>query len=91
MNVRVELGGQLRAVAGTASLNLDLPEGSRVGDAVEAVARQMPKSAPFLLDAAGRPCSATVLAVDGAQVYLTDPGTLQEGAVVSILSPIAGG
>ena len=81
MNVNVLLFAQARECAGAARLELALPPGSRVADALEALTRAHPALAPL------RAHLAT--AVNGELVR--PDAALAEGAELALLPPVSGG
>ena len=81
MQVHVRLFGSLREAAGTASVELALPDGARVEDVREALAARVP--------AAARLGPRVAVAVNQE---LAPPGTrLAEGDEVALLPPVSGG
>ena len=81
MKVTVLFFAQIRERAGRASAELSLPEGSRLADALVALARAHPALDPLWPHLA--------VAVSGK---LARPDTpLTEGAVVALLPPVSGG
>jgi molybdopterin converting factor small subunit len=82
MKIRVLLFGPLAEQAGAGPApELELPEGSRAGDVLAAVAERLPRLAPSLASAA--------LAVNAAYVRRDAP--LRDGDVVALLPPVSGG
>ena len=81
MQVQVLFFAQARERAGCASRALDLPAGSRVRDALEAVVAAHPALEPL------RPHLA--VAVNGALARPDD--AIAEGAELALLPPVSGG
>lgn len=81
MTVTVLFFAQARERAGRASTILDLPDGSRLSQAVAAVARAHPELDPLWPHLA--------VAVDG--VLAPPEAALREGAEVALLPPVSGG
>ena len=81
MNVRILFFAQARERAGRAEAELSLPEGSRLEDALAALARDYPALDPLWPHLA--------VAVDGR---IARPGTqLAEGSELALLPPVSGG
>jgi MoaE-MoaD fusion protein len=81
MTVTVLLFAQARERAGRSSLTLELPEGSRVADAIAAVRRAHPALEPLWKHLA--------IALDGA---LAPPdAVLRANAELALLPPVSGG
>ncbi|MCW8132038.1 MAG: MoaD/ThiS family protein [Planctomycetota bacterium] len=90
MTVRVAFSAHLRAAAGRGHVELSLPEGARIADAVLAAAREAgPKLAEALLDAAGQPRASLLLFLNDEQAAA--PQALTDGGEVTIIAPISGG
>ena len=81
MNVTVLLFAQARERAGTASLALALPAGSRVADALAAIRRAHPALEPLWPHLA--------VALDGRVAAPETP--LADGAELALLPPVSGG
>lgn len=81
MNVTVLLFAQARERAGSARLELELAEGSRVSDALAALRRAHPALADLEPHVA--------VALDGELVAPTSP--LRAGAELALLPPVSGG
>ncbi len=81
MRVRVLFFAQARERAGCESAALELPAGSRVRDALQAIAGAHPALEPL------RPHLA--VAVDGALARADDAGP--DGAELALLPPVSGG
>lgn len=81
MTVTVLLFAQARERAGTGRLDLELPEGSRVSDALAIVQRRLP--------ALGALASHLAVAVNG---QVSPPAALvPPGAELALLPPVSGG
>jgi molybdopterin synthase catalytic subunit len=81
MNLTVLFFAQARERAGAPSVTLELPEGSRVSDALEALARAHPGLAPLWPHLA--------VAVNGR---IAGPdAALPPGAELALLPPVSGG
>jgi molybdopterin converting factor small subunit len=92
MNVTVHLLGQLRTAAGTAVAALALEAGATVVQLVCALAsRHGPALSHLLLDGEDRLRPTILIFVGDEQVEGNDTVSLHEGAVVTLLTPIAGG
>ncbi len=81
MTLTVLLFAQAREQAGRPMLTLELPEGSRVSDALAAVMREHPALAPLAPHLA--------VALDGALVRADAP--LRAGGELALLPPVSGG
>ena len=81
MHVQVLFFAQARERAGLASERLELPQGSRVRDALDALARAHPELAPLRAHLA--------VALDGTLARGED--TLTDGAELALLPPVSGG
>src|SRR5262245_44310740 len=81
MKINVLYFAQARERAGRASAPLELPQGSRVADAVNAIRRAVPALDPLWPHLA--------IAVDG--VLASPEAALREGAEVAVLPPVGGG
>ncbi len=81
MTVTVLFFAQARERAGRASGTLELPEGARVSDALESLAREHPGLAPLWPHLA--------VALDGRLVNAA--AELHPGAELALLPPVSGG
>jgi molybdopterin converting factor small subunit len=81
MQVEVRLFAQARERVGSARARLQLPEGSRVADALTALERVHP--------ALGELRPHLAVAVDGALAAAGDP--LADGCELALLPPVSGG
>jgi molybdopterin converting factor subunit 1 len=81
MIVRVRLFAAPRELAGTAEVEVELPEGSTVADLRMALARQIPVLAPVL------PHARFALAAD----FAAETARVPAGAEVACIPPVSGG
>ena len=81
MRINVLYFAQARERAGRSSGSLELPEGSRVADALTAIRRGAPALDPLWPHLA--------VAVDG--VLVAADAALREGAELALLPPVSGG
>ena len=81
MRIEVRLFAQARERVGSAHARLELPDGSRVSDALAALERAYPDLVEL------RPHLAT--AVDGVLARVADP--LTDGNELALLPPVSGG
>ena len=81
MNVTVLLFAQARDRAGRGHVALELPDGSRVADALAAMRREHPALDPLWPHLA--------VAVDGR--LAAGDGPLRDGAEIALLPPVSGG
>ena len=81
MTVTILLFAQARERAGAAHVQLSLPDGSRVADALAAIRRAHPSLEPLWPHLA--------IALDGRLV--ADDAALVEGAELALLPPVSGG
>ncbi|HTR97133.1 MAG TPA: molybdopterin converting factor subunit 1 [Candidatus Acidoferrales bacterium] len=81
LRTRVIYFAQARERAGTAGEPLELPAGSRVRDALRALAAKHPALAPLE--------GTLAVAVDGTLARADD--ALQDGAELALLPPVSGG
>ncbi len=81
MRINVLYFAQARERAGRSSAPLELPEGSRVGDALAAIRRGSPALEPLWPHLA--------VAVDG--VLARSDAALRDGAELALLPPVSGG
>jgi MoaE-MoaD fusion protein len=81
MRIKVLYFAQARERAGQSSASLELPQGSRVSDAVAAIRRAMPALEPLWPHLA--------IAVDG--VLAPPEAALRDGAELALLPPVSGG
>lgn len=81
MRIKVLYFAQARERAGQAGASLELPQGSRVSDAVAAIRRATPALEPLWPHLA--------IAVDG--VLAPPEAALRDGAELAVLPPVSGG
>lgn len=81
MRVTVKLFALIREKAGTDSLDLDLPDGADVKQAVEAIRHQQPGLEPYLDN----------LRFSLDMDFVEANATLREGAEVVLIPPVSGG
>jgi molybdopterin converting factor subunit 1 len=81
VTIEVLLFAQARERAGVSRLALELPEGSRVGDALDAVVRAHPGLAPLV--------PSLAVAVNGVLARTEAP--LHPGGELALLPPVSGG
>ncbi len=81
MRIRVLLFAQVRMAADQSSLDLELPEGTKVADALRTLEEKLPAISPHLSS-----CRAAV-GVD----YAHADQTLVEGDELSLIPPVQGG
>ncbi len=92
MQVTVRYMAQLRSAAGLAGESIEVPGPATAFDIVQQVAARHGEALRRLLLAAdGRPQPAVLVFVGDEQVLPADALPLQEGDVVTLLSPVAGG
>ena len=81
MKINVLYFAQARERAGRSSASFELPQGSRVADAVAAIRRATPALDPLMPHLA--------VAVDG--VLAPADASLRDGAELALLPPVSGG
>ncbi len=81
MKIHVKLFARARDLAGTGTLTLDLPEGSRVQDARKALATHSPALRPLL--------PVLLVAVNGE--YASEESLLEDGCELACFPPVSGG
>jgi molybdopterin converting factor small subunit len=81
MTVRVLLFAQMRVDAGRSSVDLELPEGAKLGDALESLFSQIP------VLRAHAPSCRTAVGVE----YVSDDHALRDGDEISLIPPVQGG
>jgi molybdopterin converting factor small subunit len=92
MRVTVRVSGQMRALLGAASLEISLPEGASVLDAVQQLAEGKHANVrATLLTDDGDIQRTLVVAVGSDQVTDATTQLLRDGDTVTILHPISGG
>jgi molybdopterin converting factor small subunit len=92
MNITVEYWAQLRTAAGQPFEAIELPAAASLADLLEHVAaRHGPALRSVLFDQAGKPRTSNIILVNQEMVRLSECGPLTPNAVVTLLSPMAGG
>ncbi len=93
MKVHVKYTAQLRQVVQRAAEVVELPEASRLSELLAHLASRHPAGRPHLLSGAGQANACLLVVVNEAAVSAGDAASvqLQEGDVVLLLPPIAGG
>ena len=89
MQVRVRLFSHLRLALGRRTLDLDLPEGAKVATAIERVRSMADSDLESMIVDRERAGYRLVVMVNGR--HASPERHLQEGDVLSLLSPISGG
>lgn len=79
--ITVHLFARARELAGTGTLNLELPEGSTVQTLRMVLAERLPSLAPLL--------QRSALAVN--ETFANNEQKLGNGAVVAVIPPVSGG
>ena len=92
--IKVRLFATFRLLAGIKSLELDLPAGASVQDAVLAIVEQIPLLRPHWLDESGELHAHVHILLDGEDVT-TLPGGLQSqlmaDSALDFFPPVVGG
>lgn len=92
MKMTVRYMAQLKAVVGCATEQVELGAPGSLGELVAQLAeRHGTRLTGLLLDAAGRLQPTVLVFVGDHQVPAGQPVTLNDGDVVTLLSPMAGG
>jgi molybdopterin converting factor small subunit len=92
MMVRVEYTAHLKRAAGTASEEIEIGAAASLSELIETLTELHGENfRNQMLDSKGNLRPAAVIAVNGEQVYLESPRSLQEGDRVLFLAAIAGG
>lgn len=94
MRLRVQYTAQLRAVIGLAEEDVDLPEGSSLGDLVGRLANELHReAAAHLLTATGDVQPSLLMAVNQQAVPSREARTrrMAAGDTVALMPPIGGG
>jgi len=81
VRITVRLFSRLRDVAGTGVLTLELPPGSRVGDAVAAIQARYPALTPY--------DGSTLVACN--EEWTKRDAILSEGDELALMPPVSGG
>ncbi len=88
MSVTVTYAGQAREAAGTPSETSAAPD---IAALVRDVAARHAALRPLLLRADGSPHPSLLVVLGDEQLRVDDPRPLPDGAVVTLMTPIAGG
>jgi molybdopterin converting factor small subunit len=94
MRLRVQYTAQLRAVIGLAEEEVELPEGTSLGELVVRLAHELHReAAPHLLTAAGDVQPSLLVAVNQQAVSPREARTrrMAAGDTVTLMPPIGGG
>jgi molybdopterin synthase sulfur carrier subunit len=92
--VKVSLYATIRAIAGTKTLELDLPDGSSVRELLDRLVQRCPPLAEKLFDPDGKLCRSVQVFVDGRSALHLPDGLetkLAADQAVDIFPAIAGG
>lgn len=89
--IRVSLWGQLKLLAQTDSVNLDITEPYTIKHAIHTLADSRETLRDLLLSDDGSRCRSILVFVDGVQWPCDTENSLEEGMEVTLMSPIAGG
>ncbi|HEX6512820.1 MAG TPA: MoaD/ThiS family protein [Chloroflexota bacterium] len=81
MNVRVRLFARYRELAGTGSLEMDVPPSSTAIQVFDRVAEQFPAMQPMR--------ASTLMAIDSD--YVRPETELREGEELALMPPVSGG
>jgi MoaD family protein len=93
MKLRVQYTAQLRAAAGRPEEEVELPEGSSLAILLGHLAARLEDAAQHLISSDGQTHRSLLVVVNDAALPAHDANTLvlQQGDVVTLLPPIAGG
>jgi molybdopterin converting factor small subunit len=94
MKLRVKYTGQLRTAVGRAEDEVELVDGGTVGVLLRHVAAKLgPDAAPHLVGASGQIPQTLLVVINEAAIagHAAECAVLQEGDVITLLPPIAGG
>jgi len=92
MQIRVEYAAQLKRAAGMARETVDVPESARLDDLVQRITEQHDAALRnILLDDQGRVHPSILVFIGERQIRRDENCELNDGDVVSFLSPISGG
>ena len=93
MKLCVQYMAQLRPLIGCSDEQVDLPEGTNVARLLTQLATAQPAAATHLLTATGQMRPSLLVARNGAAISVAEAATtvLQDGDVITLLPPIAGG
>jgi len=92
--IKVRLFATFRLLAGIKSLELDLPAGARVQDAVQAIVEQIPLLRPHWLDESGELHAHVHILLDGEDVTTLLDGLqsqLMADSALDFFPPVVGG
>ncbi len=92
--MQFNLYATFRLLAGIKTLQIDLPEGTTVRQAVDAVIAQRPVLRPHWLDGSGQILAHVHIFVNGQDVQNMERGEetpLQPGDVLDFFPPVGGG
>lgn len=89
--IPVSLWGQLKLLAQTDSVSLALSEPYTVENAVRTLGNTHAALKSLLISDDGTSCKSILVFVNGAQWSGDPEKTLEEGAELTLMSPIAGG
>jgi len=81
MNVRVNLFAQMRRAAGAAAVDLELPSGATLGQALETFYEAHPRLGGF---------RSSVMTAVGLE-YAAEDHVLTDGEEISLIPPVQGG
>jgi sulfur-carrier protein len=93
MKLRVQYTAQLRAAAGRAEDEIELPEGSSLAELLAHLATKLDGAAAHLLSTDGRTHRSLLIVVNDLAVpaHAAAATSLKPGDIVTLLPPIAGG
>lgn len=91
MRVTVRFFALVKAAAGQARRELDLPDGAVVAEAVRSAVGGNASLARLLIDENGEVTGSVLLFLGEDSVSIDDDRPLKEGDVIDIMSPISGG
>jgi molybdopterin synthase sulfur carrier subunit len=92
--IKVRLFATFRLLAGIKSLELDLPAGASVQDAVQAIVEQIPLLRPHWLDESGELHAHVHILLDGEDVTTLPDGLqsqLMADSALDFFPPVVGG
>ena len=92
MVIGIKLWGQLRNLAGQERLDVEVQAGSSIEDVVKNLATvSNEKLSAILLNEDGTCRHSTLVFVNDQQISWDEPQLVNEGASITLMSPIAGG
>lgn len=92
MNVTIQFNTQLRGIAGTDEVSLDVPESSTVQDIVRSVVREQGDDLYSRLFNSSEELQPTVLLVHrNRRLEWNKPSPAEDGDVIRLMLPMAGG